>query len=269
MFKWLIVMLNFAVTLPVHSEQHQIIVYGDDSYPPYSYLENGVAKGLYTEILTTIFAEMEQYEVEIHLVPWKRGLKLLELGKGFALFPPYYYSDQRSYIDVYSDPILNEEVVVYCHPEHLVKSNGALPEWPVDFTEQNIGINLSFALGGNTFWALVKQGQITVKEELGTRHGIMSLHKGRSDCYMNDRLSVIWESNQMVSDRILPNSFKLPNAVSISVEQGYLGFSYDPQKRYPFKSDFVEQFNIHLNKLKTDGSLDQLIKRYAKPDSGK
>ena len=262
MFKWLFVILSLAVSLSVHAEKQLVIIYGDDSYPPYSYLENDIPKGLYTEILTKVFAEMDEYEVDIHLVPWKRGLKLLELGKGFALFPPYYYSNKRPYIDVYSEPILKEEVVIYCQSDRLNPRKDTYRQWPNDYIEQHIGLNESFAFGGSHFWDLVEKGEISVKEELGTRHGIMSLHKGRSDCYMNDRLSIIWESNQMVNDRILPNNFQLPSPTSISIEQGYLGFSYDPLNRYPYKSDFIQKFNAHLNKLKSDGTVDQLIEHY-------
>ena len=82
------------------------------SYPPYSYAENGAAKGLYSEILRAAFARMPGYRVSIRPVPWPRGLAALEKGTAFALFPPYHRPVERPWMD-YSRPILEESVVAF------------------------------------------------------------------------------------------------------------------------------------------------------------
>ncbi|WP_315983755.1 hypothetical protein [Aliamphritea spongicola] len=56
----------------------EVTIYADDSYPPYSYVENNILKGLYTRILSTAFSRMPDYRVRLMPVPWKRGLMLLE-----------------------------------------------------------------------------------------------------------------------------------------------------------------------------------------------
>lgn len=232
-------------------------MYGDNAYAPYSYEERNQAKGIYVDILSAVFEEMEGYNVKIVPIPWKRGLKLLKLGKGFALFPPYYYADKRPYISPYSDPILDEEVVVYCHPDSV--QGRPLQRWPKDYLGLSIAINEAFELGGSEFWSFVKQGKIQLKEEKGNRLSLMSLHNRQSDCYLNDRMSILWEKQKMTSEQLLPEDFNLQFGTIVSSEQGYLGFTRESPELYPYKADFVQKFNFHLNRLKRDGTIDKLI----------
>ena len=50
-----------------------LVIYGDDDYPPYSYVENGQLKGIYTQIVREAVQAMPQYAVQLRPVPWKRG----------------------------------------------------------------------------------------------------------------------------------------------------------------------------------------------------
>ena len=84
----LLLVLGLVWTTSVFS-QIDVTVYGDDSYPPYSYVENGKLTGIYTAILKKVFSQMPDYNVSIHSIPWKRGLAEIEQGKIFALYPPY------------------------------------------------------------------------------------------------------------------------------------------------------------------------------------
>ena len=57
-----------------------VVIYGDDDYPPYSYVENGQLKGIYTQIVREAVQAMPQYAVQLRPVPWKRGLLMLQTG---------------------------------------------------------------------------------------------------------------------------------------------------------------------------------------------
>lgn len=56
-------------------------IYGDDSYAPYSFLENGKVTGIYSVVLQKIFEQMPGYTVDLAALPWKRGLRLVENGE--------------------------------------------------------------------------------------------------------------------------------------------------------------------------------------------
>lgn len=261
MVRWPLLLLFFLNSaVGAYHPPTSVVVYGDDAYPPYSYIENGEAKGIYTDILNAVFEEMPSYRIKITLVPWKRGLKLLEVGEGFALYPPYYYTDKRPYIFPYSIPILNEEVVVYCQPDSVV--NRTLNHWPSDYLGLTIGINEAFALGGTEFWDAVKQGKIFLKEAKGNRANILNLYKNRIDCYINDRLSILWEIKLLTEEGIIRPNWTLTLGTSVGGEQGYLGFTNTTPNRYPYKDDFIKQFNQTLKQLKNDGTVEQIMSHY-------
>lgn len=153
--RWALAMVTWFSVDAVDATPTSVVVYGDDAYPPYSYEENGQAKGIYADILSAVFARMPDYQVTVSPIPWKRGLKMLKTGKGFALFPPYYYPDKRPYIFPYSTPILPEEVVVFCHPDRV--RGRPLTRWPDDYFGLKIGLNEAFEIGGQAFWRAVRR----------------------------------------------------------------------------------------------------------------
>ena len=51
-----LVLLAFLLIQNNIFAQQKIIIYGDDNYPPYSYNENGLSKGIYVYDTTLIFA---------------------------------------------------------------------------------------------------------------------------------------------------------------------------------------------------------------------
>jgi len=242
----------------------KVVVLGDSGYPPYSYVHNGKPSGIYVDILQAVFKTMPQYQVEIRLLPWKRGLKMLEVGEGFALFPPYYYPDQRLYISPYSSPILTEEVAVFCSSN--IAEKRTLASWPNDYLGLTIGINESFSLGGREFWQAVKNGEIRIKEAQTNRDNILNLYNNMTDCYINDRISILWEVKQLTLEGVLPSSWSISNGLSISSEQGYVGFTNINPERFPYKDDFIFEFNKGLEKVKKDGTLNSILTFYSLRD---
>ncbi|WP_159737111.1 substrate-binding periplasmic protein [Vibrio atypicus] len=258
---WLKGLIAFFTTSAFAYEPlKQVVIYGDDSYPPYSYHVNGEAKGIYTEILKVVFSQMDGYSIKIKPIPWKRGLKLLELGRGFALYPPYYYADQRFFISPYSEPILDEQVVVFCRQESIQGRKTA--NWPEDYFGLTIGINEAFSLGGEAFWDAVAQNKIRTLSAKGNELSLIALYEKQSDCYINDKLSVLWALEDLKISRKVPPNWELVETAMVSHEQGYLGFTNVNPLMYPYKSDFVAQFNSHLKRLKQDGTIDKLISDY-------
>lgn len=71
----------------LHAKPQRVTIFADDAYPPYSYAENGRAVGIYPEILRAADVLMTEFEIELQPIPWRRGLKLLEAGRIFALLP--------------------------------------------------------------------------------------------------------------------------------------------------------------------------------------
>jgi len=248
----IIYVLIFSQTL---SAQTKVIIYGDDSYPPYSFLDSDRLTGIYTIILERVFDQMPDYEVELRGDDWKRSLAQIQRGFIFALYPPYKRAN-RPYME-FEVPILDEELVVYCRKEVL---ESARPNWPEDYYGLTIGNNTGFSVGGPQFWTAVKNGKIKVEETKGTPRSLLRLINGQVDCYMNDKISIQWELKKLIKEGRYDDD-SLKQSAIISQEQGFLGFS-TRGARYPFKNDFKKQYSNILEKMKKSGEIDAIVERF-------
>jgi polar amino acid transport system substrate-binding protein len=236
-----------------------VVIYADDRYPPYSYVESGKPRGIYVDILNAAFSRMKGYNVRIKPVPWKRGLRLLEQGKGFALFPPYLHVEDRPFIWPYSVPILDEHTVVFCREDVMGQPR---PNWPEDYFGLTIGMSAGYRIGGDRFRKAAREGKIRIDESEGTTENLIKLVKGRLDGYVNDRLSIIWELDRLRRSgayRVKDGHAKCVEAVTVSSQQGYLGYTNRDEGRFPFKADFVMKFDAIIQAMKVDGEIQSVI----------
>ncbi|MBN1971940.1 MAG: transporter substrate-binding domain-containing protein [Candidatus Delongbacteria bacterium] len=234
-----------------------VTVYCDDSYSPYSYQEGSEARGIYVEILKKIFDKMDEYDVEIKANPWKRGLSYVETGKGFAIFPPYYNEDRAKW-GIYSDPILEEEVVV-CG---MNGKQAKIENWPSDVHGKKFGLNNGFTLGGKEFWDDVKAGKIIIEEAKSNSMNLGKLNLGRVDYYMNDKYAILWELTKMKAQGEIPQNTNADVLYSVSKENGYLMFAKNGD--YPYRNDFIKKFNTVLNEMKNNGEITKVVSEYIK-----
>ncbi|MEO4048810.1 transporter substrate-binding domain-containing protein [Pseudomonas sp. CAU 1711] len=237
----------------------------DNGYPPYSYEENGEAKGLYNDILRAAFAQMPDYQVEIQPVPWRRGLDALAKGRSFALFPPYYRPAERPYMD-YSRPILEERLVVFVRAE--VARARSIDIFPEDYVGLRIGINAGFSPVQNPLYhRMLGKGLLTESFAKDNRSNLLKLHRGRIDAYINDRLSILWELGNLQQRGELPGDARelLIEGPTLSVEQGYLGFTNRNPHDFPYKEDFIRQLNAALDSLEQAGAIQQTVMYYQSP----
>ena len=242
----------------------EVVVYADDNYPPYSYKEAGEAKGIYTELLRRAFAKMEDYSVRIEAVPWKRGLSYLEQGTGFALYPPYERTAKRPYIRPYSTPLRDEKVVVYCRQDIMTEPR---PEWPVDYYGLKIGSHVAYAMVGDVFRAALKEGKVKLIEGNSNRDMLVLLAKKRIDCFVNERLSILWTLQQMRAsgeyDEIGIQN-ELIEGATISMEPSFVGYTARDEGRFPFKADFIARLNALLDEMKASGEMQRITEEFIK-----
>ena len=256
-----------ALLLPLAAlaapEPQAVTVYADEGYPPWSYAENGKAAGVYADIVRAAFARMPGYRVTIKPVPWKRGMAMLEKGSGLALYPPYYNTRDEPWTWPYSLALYDEHVVAVCRKDVVVR-RGAM-KWPVDFYGLRIGNNAGFIVGGEAFDQAVRDGKIHLEEARDTRSNVIKLGMGRVDCYINDRRSIEWTRNQLRREGLYDEGGKhaqLVEAAVIGQEQGFLGFTDRDQGRFPYKLDFVKQFNSVIYQMRRRGEIEAIAQEF-------
>lgn len=243
-----------------------VTVLCDASYPPYSYAENGEAKGLYSDILRAAFARMPGYRVSIRPVPWPRGLAALEKGTAFALFPPYYRPVERPWMD-YSRPILEESVVAFVRSE--LAQQRAIEDFPAAYAGLRIGLNRGFnIIAAPDYKRMLAAGQVQQSYASDNRTNLLQLKRQRIDVYINDRLSILWELQQMRDQHQLGNTGLdwLVEGPRLSSEHGHLGYTRLNPQTYPYKQDFMQRLDQVLLDLEADGSIARLAAHYSALD---
>ncbi|WP_317204118.1 substrate-binding periplasmic protein [Janthinobacterium sp.] len=237
-----------------------VTIYADDHYPPYSYLDNGRLTGIYTLIVQRALERLPGYRVQLLPVPWKRGVLMLEKGQAFALYPPYFRPAERPFMK-YSEAMLTEQLVVFCNAG-LARMR-ALKVWPDDYSGLRIGMNAGFLAGGREFDAAVKAGRLSVDAVHGSRANLLKLLRGRIDCYVNDRLSILWELEHIKKEGLMAASYlPLVETVELGAEQGFLGYTELSPEHFPFRADFVQKFNAVLREMKRSGEIKEMVTRF-------
>lgn len=229
--------------------KEQVIIYGDNNYPPYSYEDNGMPKGIYVDVLNSAFSNMSDYNVTIKMLPWKRGLHYIKTGKGLALFPPYY-ADKRDPWMLFSEPILKEQVVVFGKSENLKGKT----KWPEDFYGSKIGMNMGFnpfSMGGDAFGEACKAKKIKIEEANNNEQNFKKLERNRIDFYINDK---------MIDISPYPS---IKRGIVAKTNYGYLGFT-KKNENYNYKTDFIKKFNQNIKKMKKSGEIQKIIDKYMK-----
>jgi polar amino acid transport system substrate-binding protein len=253
-----ILLLSLLMSWGISGVQGQeIILYGDDEYPPYSYVENGIQKGIYSDILRKLDAQLPDYQLTLKALPWKRGLRMLQQGQIAFLYPPYKRPKERPYMD-YSLPILHEQLALFCRKDTLLTSASHFPE---DFKGLSVGESLGFSMG-NKIYKARDLGLIMLSSAKGTLANLERLLSNNLDCYVNDRLSILYELN-LLKERGIYNGNEIVETIPLSSEYGYLGVTKKGDK-FPYLNDFLKAFNTGIKRLKDKGEIEKIVNSYMK-----
>ena len=232
----------------------KIVIYGDDDYAPYSYLENGNFKGIYVNILRAAANKLApDYVIDLEPIPWKRGLADLENGKSFALFPPGLKAE-RSYIQPYSVALYRETVVLFCTEKIMQRPHANFPD---DYVGLTIGVNLGFLLSDRLMQAS-RQGKVILDAAKGNETNLKKLVRQRIDCYASDRTAARFSMKRLrlsADERI-----NAQEAIELSGEDTFIAYS---QKNNPaYKDDFISKMNAAIEVMKKDGEIKGIENDY-------
>lgn len=227
----------------------KVIIYADENYPPYSYVEKNELNGIYVEIIKEINEKLPDFEIELKPIPWTRGLKMLEDGKAYGLIPPYYKPEERPYI-IYSTPILLEKIVIVGFDKEQKK-------WPDDFVDSTIGINRGFVI-----FTPEEKEKLIIEEANSTGENLLKLIHERIDYYANDKHSITLELKKMQNKKVINQQIvdKIKEVSSLREEWGYIGYSrtFDFSRR----NEFERLVNQEIEKMKIDGTIDKIINKF-------
>jgi len=228
------------------SASQVVKIFGDSNYPPYSYIENGKAKGIYVDIIKLVFEKIPEYDLELNMTAWKRAISMTKSGKIVGFFPPYY-SKKRTAWTNFSISILGETSSVFAK-ENVLKGKKRFPE---DFFGLTVCLNRGFTLmtGGEEFKNAIEKKQIKLIEANNNKDCLSRLKRGLADFYINDQFIDI-------------SKFPLiKKGMKATLNFGHIGFTLKDEK-YPFIKDLTDKFNTIVKQMQADGTIDKIIKNY-------
>ena len=254
LFALLIALFNLCTAFVGAAEK--VVLYGDDSNPPYMFFEGDSYKGIYVDLVNLAAKRLApEYQVEIQGLPWKRALDYTKTGRGMGIVSTYLQK-KRPYIQPYSVPMYRETIVMFCN-EKVLKSSKI--KFPTDFKNLLIGVNLGYLLSPNV-QAAVQSGAIKVEEAKGNSTNLLKLGAKHIDCYANDRLATQYTLQQLKKTNPKMADFKLFEASALSHEDAFIGYSQ--AFNAPYKADFIRKMDASLEQSIQSGELDQIIARY-------
>lgn len=257
-----LLLMLLCLSFNTHSSEREIEIHIDDNYRPFCYIENDRPAGVYVTVLKKIFEHIPGYKLKLTPVPWQRGKKIMENGKGFALAPPYYHGHDWPYLYPYSLPIFTEKVSVFCKKDVIEKQSR--DQWPKDYIGLTIGNVAGYdGWGGEEYKLLLKQNKIQTQISRGSEELIKMLILGRSDCIIMEEVAYKFTINKLRKEK----SFKkidfsnFIRAVGIGQDNVYVGYSRAARKE-PYFWEFTQAFDSAVFKMQKNGEIDKLIKNF-------
>jgi len=239
----------------------EVTILADDSYPPYSFVENGKAKGIYVDIVKESAKSLApHYKVNIVAYPWKRALHEIELGTAFAILPPYQHIKKRPYMWPYSVQIMKEEVIAFCDKdinllEHI-NTRTTQQESPII-----IGVNAGYLLLNEELEQAKELKKIVIAENKSTQSNIMKLYAKRISCYINDRYSTYNELSKMRKTRKI-NFDNIRESLLVMTQTGHIGYTDASTHTFLFKTDFIRRMDDALSRLIHSNIYQKIVDKY-------
>ncbi|GIU45899.1 substrate-binding periplasmic protein [Shewanella algidipiscicola] len=217
--------------------------------PPLEYQENGVVKGISTDIVNTVFARMG-ISTDTQLYPFARAIKMVEQQKVDAIFSIVSTPKRQIQLSFSDESLIDDVTSLFVRHDADIEFNGDLSS----LTHYRFGA-LRAAHYGNRWQQALRSGAIEKVEMVSDqRQNILKLAHNRIDIIIGPRLSILHELNILGLQqqiKILP--------VPVEVVPTYLAFAKDrvPQA---IRLQFTEQ----LRQLKQEELYQQIISSYIK-----
>jgi ABC-type amino acid transport substrate-binding protein len=149
-----------------------LVIYGDNSYPPIIYLDHDQTAG----ILPAIFARLERDTgdtYELRLLPWKRALKNAQNSNGGITNISRNKAREKFYD--FSQPIYDDDISLVVLKGHEFDFNSLK-----DLQGKKLG-GLSGASYGEDVDQAISNGELDVERENGEQSRLLKLLAGRID----------------------------------------------------------------------------------------
>jgi len=206
--------------------------------------ENLENYGFTSEIVSEVFKKAG-YQVEIHFMPWARVLAEVKTGEYDAMYPAYY-SEERSGIYAFSNPIAQGPLVLYKRSYDTI-----LYKTLMDLKPYKIGVVRGYV---NTpeFDSAVYLNKKIVNSD---KQNLLKLLTGRIDLAVIDKYTA-----KRIIKTDIPQATEKLDFLDPPLENKvlYVGFS----KAVKDYQKLLKNFNQTLNDMVKKGLIDDIVKKH-------
>lgn len=259
MLKKILLLLTLMLGVFTFSAAKQdVTVYCDDGYFPFSYEENGQAKGLYIDVLKEAFSRMDSFNVTLEPVPWKRGKFYMEQGQGFALTPAFYHGHDWGYLYPYSLPFNTETIITVFLKDNLTQQRNNIPD---DYIGLKVG-----NIAGFDGWVpaemkkLIDAGKIDLEESRNSEVQIRKLVAKRVDCIIMERLAFEFQLRKLQENGTIPKNIEFSYQAVIGEDPVSIGYSESNNPSYKYQ--FQKEIDNILYKMKKAGEFEKIFSEF-------
>ncbi len=228
-----------------------VTVGGNADKPPKQWEdESGEYKGVWIDLLKAIDRELPDIDFQISLLPWKRAYKGGVEGKNAMM--SMFYNDERSGIFDFSDPVLEEKVVIAVKKGKEFKFDSL-----EDLKGKRIGIYAGTSYGAE--WQnAVDRGIFTVDEDFSNPQRLKKILAGVIDGgVFNPGTAAVKMLCEQSPDIKFEDFTVLERPVM--AENSYFAIAKKLNRK-----DLIEKFNAALGKIKESGEYQQIIDKYSR-----
>ncbi len=218
-----------------------------EEYPPYSYQQEGKARGLFIDLVRNIQEMLDEEPSGVTFYPWARGYKRLEYGSGDILMP-MCMTPERSLKFKFVGPVFWDDIYFYRRKGSGVELDNVDDARKVHM----ITVTRDDILHQN----LVSMGYTNLDLSASTKCDFMKLIRGRADLVPMGRkvISYFFKCNPELDlnkvERVGPSVFFTTN---------YIAFA----KHVP--DEVVRKWQIAFDELKASGKWQKIVDKYFPP----
>lgn len=245
--------LFFVITLLLVTElvasERQFIIVGD-SYPPYSYYENGEYKGTDIDTIKAAFSILNIKPV-FKFRPWARAIAEVKSGKSDAIYSLFKTKEREAFLNFSSIPLNYEKniLVVNGNSDKTAKTIEDIHGWRIGVVAKN-----SYGKAFDDYQSIERVNS--------TSNNLLVLQlnaKNRFDAIIINELVF----NTIVNNYVANGKIKTPDFRKLEYVPNnaplYIGFSKMSLSTHEL---IAEDFSNALLQLKNEGLVEKIISQY-------
>lgn len=252
------IILIFSLFLFVpESYSEDTLIATTSSVPPYVYLVGKEPTGLVVDIIREIEKRLDLPKISIQVQPWKRALRMAELGKSDFVFFSGRSVERELWGDYMTTPILTEHYQLYSLASDIVNISSQYD----NAFKYRIGTERGCLYGyGALREAIDKKFHSNTISNTITNN-INMLLAGHVNVIAGDGIRVRWALKKLgVSDQVSTVAFKGSAEVVALEWPTYIIFS--KQKHH---ENLKQNMEAALQDIKLDGTYQRIVGKYSLP----